>query len=173
MAAMGVGNPPGMAEHEVASLLLAGLATPLVLSVHSVVSFDFAVGIVPGWHATIFPPYFVAGAIYPASPWCSLHPAAAAALRPHDFIPSATCRTWARCSSPPASSSPTANGIEAFTAWYSANQYETFMMWNVWSGRTASTTTTCVSCKHRGAAGALVPLGEGVAGAGCGCLHVQ
>ena len=47
-----------------ASLLLAGLSTPLVLSVHSVVSFDFAVGLIPGWHTTIFPPYFVAGAIY-------------------------------------------------------------------------------------------------------------
>ena len=45
-------------------LLLAGLATPLVLSVHTVVSFDFAIAIVPGWHTTIFPPYFVAGAIY-------------------------------------------------------------------------------------------------------------
>ena len=51
-------------RHETASLLLAGLATPLVLSVHTVVSFDFAFGIVPGWHSTIFPPYFVAGAIY-------------------------------------------------------------------------------------------------------------
>ncbi len=50
--------------HETASLLLAGLATPLVLSVHTIVSFDFAFAIVPGWHATIFPPYFVAGAIY-------------------------------------------------------------------------------------------------------------
>jgi Ni/Fe-hydrogenase subunit HybB-like protein len=50
--------------HETASLLLAGLATPLVLSVHSVVSMDFAISIVPGWHTTIFPPYFVAGAIY-------------------------------------------------------------------------------------------------------------
>ena len=47
-----------------AYLLLAGLATPLVLSVHSVVSLDFAVAIVPGWHSTIFPPYFVAGAIF-------------------------------------------------------------------------------------------------------------
>jgi Ni/Fe-hydrogenase subunit HybB-like protein len=45
-------------------LLLAALATPLVVSVHSVVSFDFAVAILPGWHSTIFPPYFVAGAIY-------------------------------------------------------------------------------------------------------------
>lgn len=51
-------------RYETAYLLLAGLATPLVLSVHTIVSFDFAVGIIPGWHATIFPPYFVAGAIY-------------------------------------------------------------------------------------------------------------
>jgi Ni/Fe-hydrogenase subunit HybB-like protein len=51
-------------NHEMASLLLAGLATPLVVSVHTVVSFDFTVAIVPGWHSTIFPPYFVAGAIY-------------------------------------------------------------------------------------------------------------
>lgn len=51
-------------HYERAYLLLAGLATPLVLSVHSVVSFDFAVSVVPGWHATIFPPYFVAGAIF-------------------------------------------------------------------------------------------------------------
>jgi Ni/Fe-hydrogenase subunit HybB-like protein len=51
-------------RHEMACLLLAGLATPLVLSVHTVVSFDFAFGVVPGWHSTIFPPYFVAGAIY-------------------------------------------------------------------------------------------------------------
>src|SRR5262249_59398256 len=51
-------------RYEKAYLLLAGLATPLVLSVHTVVSFDFAIAILPGWHTTIFPPYFVAGAIY-------------------------------------------------------------------------------------------------------------
>ena len=51
-------------RYETASLLLAGLATPLVLSVHTVISFDFAVAILPGWHTTIFPPYFVAGAVY-------------------------------------------------------------------------------------------------------------
>jgi len=51
-------------RHQIAYALLAGLATPLVLSVHSVVSLDFAVSILPGWHSTIFPPYFVAGAIY-------------------------------------------------------------------------------------------------------------
>jgi Ni/Fe-hydrogenase subunit HybB-like protein len=51
-------------RHQMAYLLLAGLATPLVLSVHSVVSLDFAVAQLPGWHSTIFPPYFVAGALY-------------------------------------------------------------------------------------------------------------
>ena len=51
-------------RYETAYLLLAGLATPLVVSVHTVVSFDFAVSVIPGWHATIFPPYFVAGAVY-------------------------------------------------------------------------------------------------------------
>ena len=51
-------------RYEIVSLVLAGLATPLVLSVHSIVSMDFATSLVPGWHTTIFPPYFVAGAIY-------------------------------------------------------------------------------------------------------------
>ena len=51
-------------RYEMAYLLLAGLATPLVVSVHTVVSFDFTIAVVPGWHSTIFPPYFVAGAIY-------------------------------------------------------------------------------------------------------------
>jgi len=52
------------ARYEIVSLILAGLATPLVLSVHSIVSMDFATSLLPGWHTTIFPPYFVAGAIY-------------------------------------------------------------------------------------------------------------
>ncbi|MFZ4595854.1 MAG: NrfD/PsrC family molybdoenzyme membrane anchor subunit, partial [Verrucomicrobiaceae bacterium] len=51
-------------KNEMAYMLLAALSTPLVLSVHSVVSFDFATSVVPGWHTTIFPPYFVAGAIF-------------------------------------------------------------------------------------------------------------
>jgi molybdopterin-containing oxidoreductase family membrane subunit len=51
-------------RYELAYLILAGLSTPLVLSVHSIVSLDFSVSQVPGWHATFFPPYFVAGAIF-------------------------------------------------------------------------------------------------------------
>ncbi|MGB7190357.1 MAG: NrfD/PsrC family molybdoenzyme membrane anchor subunit [Acidobacteriaceae bacterium] len=65
MLAMGWrGSVRHWARYETSSLLLAGLATPLVLSVHTVISFDFAVALLPGWHTTIFPPYFVAGAIY-------------------------------------------------------------------------------------------------------------
>ena len=63
-AGAGAGASRHWKLHETASLLLAGLATPLVLSVHTVVSFDFTIAILPGWHSTIFPPYFVAGAIY-------------------------------------------------------------------------------------------------------------
>ncbi len=58
------GSQRTWARYEVACVVLAGLATPLVLSVHSIVSMDFATSILPGWHATIFPPYFVAGAVY-------------------------------------------------------------------------------------------------------------
>ena len=65
MFAMGWrGSAVHWSRYETASILLAGLATPLVISVHTVVSFDFAVAQLPGWHTTIFPPYFVAGAIY-------------------------------------------------------------------------------------------------------------
>jgi len=58
------GTAAQWAEHRVAYILLAALAAPLVVSVHSIVSLDFAIGLVPGWHSTIFPPYFVVGAIY-------------------------------------------------------------------------------------------------------------
>lgn len=58
------GSTRHWSRYETTCLLLAGLCTPLVVSVHSVVSMDFAIGIIPGWHTTIFPPYFVAGAVY-------------------------------------------------------------------------------------------------------------
>ncbi|HJL17596.1 MAG TPA: NrfD/PsrC family molybdoenzyme membrane anchor subunit [Sandaracinaceae bacterium LLY-WYZ-13_1] len=63
--AMGWRGSARHARHlKIAQLMLAGLATPLVISVHTIVSFDFAVGVTPGWHSTVFPPYFVAGAIF-------------------------------------------------------------------------------------------------------------
>jgi len=58
------GSAKAWMHYEAVSLILAGLATPLVLSVHTIVSFDFATSVIPGWHTTIFPPYFVAGAIF-------------------------------------------------------------------------------------------------------------
>ena len=85
-------------RYETASLLLAGLATPLVLSVHTVISFDFAVAVLPGWHTTIFPPYFVAGAIY--SGFAMVHhaghsdPQVLPPRRPDHRC--ATSTTWAR-----------------------------------------------------------------------------
>jgi Ni/Fe-hydrogenase subunit HybB-like protein len=65
VAAFGwTGSTKHWQRHESLSLVLAGLSTPLVLSVHTIVSFDFATSVIPGWHTTIFPPYFVAGAIF-------------------------------------------------------------------------------------------------------------
>jgi molybdopterin-containing oxidoreductase family membrane subunit len=65
MTALGwTGSTKHWQRHEALSLVLAGLSTPLVLSVHTIVSFDFATSVIPGWHTTIFPPYFVAGAIF-------------------------------------------------------------------------------------------------------------
>ncbi|MEM7552274.1 MAG: NrfD/PsrC family molybdoenzyme membrane anchor subunit [Bacteroidota bacterium] len=58
------GGAKNWERYESVSLILAGIATPLVLSVHTIVSFDFATSVIPGWHTTIFPPYFVAGAIF-------------------------------------------------------------------------------------------------------------
>jgi molybdopterin-containing oxidoreductase family membrane subunit len=118
-------------RYETAYLILAGMSTPLVLSVHTVVSFDFSVGIIPGWHATIFPPYFVAGAIYagfamvlllaiPLRRWYGLE----------DFITMRHLENMAKVT--------LVTGLivfygymsEAFFAFYSANGYEKYMMRN-------------------------------------------
>jgi molybdopterin-containing oxidoreductase family membrane subunit len=118
-------------RYDTAYLLLAGISTPLVLSVHSVVSLDFAVSIVPGWHATIFPPYFVAGAIYAgfAMVLTLLIP-----LRRlyglEDFI---TMRHVHNCAKVMlATGLIVAYGYlcEAFYGWYGGNLYERYMIHN-------------------------------------------
>jgi molybdopterin-containing oxidoreductase family membrane subunit len=122
-------------RYELASLLLAGLATPLVVSVHTIVSFDFAVGIVPGWHATIFPPYFVAGAIYAGF---AMVLTLAIPLRRiyglQDFITMQHLNYMGRIVL--ATGLVVAYGytMEAFMAWYSGNIYEQFMMINRFTG---------------------------------------
>jgi molybdopterin-containing oxidoreductase family membrane subunit len=122
-------------RYETAYLLLAGLATPLVISVHTVVSFDFAVGIVPGWHATIFPPYFVAGAIYAGF---AMVLTLAIPLRRlyglQDFITARHLQNMAKVML--ATGLIVAYGymVEAFMAWYSGNPYEKYMIWNRMTG---------------------------------------
>jgi Ni/Fe-hydrogenase subunit HybB-like protein len=122
-------------RYEKAYLLLAGLSTPLVLSVHTVVSFDFAVGIVPGWHTTIFPPYFVAGAIYSGFAMVLvLAIPIRAAYNLRDMI---TDRHLDNCAKfMLATGMIVAYGYiaETFFGWYSGNPYEWSMMWNRWTG---------------------------------------
>jgi len=118
-------------RYEVAYLLLAGLATPLVVSVHTVVSFDFAVGIVPGWHSTIFPPYFVAGAIYSGFAMVlTLAIPLRAAYHLEDFITMRHLENMAKVML--ATGLIVAYGyiMELFMAWYSGNTYESFTAWN-------------------------------------------
>jgi len=118
-------------RYQTAYLLLAGLATPLVVSVHTVVSFDFAVAILPGWHSTIFPPYFVAGAIY--SGFAMVLTLAIPIRRFYglqDFITMRHINNMAKIML--ATGLVVAYGyfIETFMAWYSGNPYETSVMLN-------------------------------------------
>jgi len=118
-------------RYEMASLLLAGLSTPLVLSVHSVVSFDFAVSMIPGWHTTIFPPYFVAGAIYAGFAMVlTLMIPMRMIYGLEDFINERHLNNMAKVML--ASGLIVGYGyfMEQFIAWYSASIYEGFMMQN-------------------------------------------
>jgi Ni/Fe-hydrogenase subunit HybB-like protein len=118
-------------NYEAAYLLLAGLATPLVVSVHTVVSFDFAIGIVPGWHSTIFPPYFVAGAIYQGFAMViTLALPLRAAFGLQDFITTRHLQNMAKVMLATGLIVVYGYAIEVFFAWYSANPYEQFMIWN-------------------------------------------
>ena len=118
-------------RYEMASLLLAGLSTPLVLSVHSVVSLDFAVALIPGWHTTIFPPYFVAGAIYAGFAMVlTLMIPMRMIYGLEDFINERHLNNMAKVML--ASGMIVAYGyfMEQLIAWYSASTYEGFMMQN-------------------------------------------
>ena len=116
---------------EWAYLLLAALATPLVLSVHSVVSFDFAVAQLPGWHSTIFPPYFVAGAIFSG---CAMVITLAVPARSLFGLKSLiTMRHLDNMNKLILGTSllvAYSYGIELFMAWYGANSYEAFAQRN-------------------------------------------
>ncbi len=122
-------------RYEKAGLLLAGLSTPLVVSVHTVVSFDFAVAMVPGWHTTIFPPYFVAGAIYsgfamvltlmiPVRKFYGLE----------DIITMRHLNNMAKVTLATGLIVGYGYMFEAFFGYYSADVYEKFMIWNRMTG---------------------------------------
>jgi len=126
------------ARYEKAYLILAGLSTPLVLSVHSIVSFDFAVSLVPGWHTTIFPPYFVAGAIYagfamvltltiPVRRWYHLE--GLITIRHLENMGKIVMATGFIVIY--------GYAMEVFISWYSAGPYEGFMMYNRMTGQYA------------------------------------
>ena len=122
-------------RYEALYILLAGIATPLVLSVHTVVSFDFAIAIVPGWHTTIFPPYFVAGAIYSGFAMVLV-----LAIPIRHFYHLESMITMRHLQN--AAKIMLATGLivgygylfEAFMAFYSGSTYERFMMQNRWFG---------------------------------------
>jgi molybdopterin-containing oxidoreductase family membrane subunit len=122
------GSNRGWSHYEKAYLLLAGLSTPLVLSVHSIVSYDFAVSQVPGWHTTIFPPYFVAGAIFsgfgmvlsllvPLRKFCHLEEIVT--VRHVELMCKVVLATGSMVGY--------AYAMEFFIAWYSGNPYERFL----------------------------------------------
>jgi molybdopterin-containing oxidoreductase family membrane subunit len=118
-------------RYETAYLLLAGLATPLVVSVHTVVSFDFAISIIPGWHTTIFPPYFVAGAIYSGFAMVlTLVIPIRALYGLEDFITLRHLQNMAKVLLVTGLIVAYGYMTEAFIAWYGQNRYETFMLWN-------------------------------------------
>ena len=174
----------GSARHwsvyETASLLLAGLATPLVLSVHTVVSFDFAIAIVPGWHSTIFPPYFVAGAIYSGF---AMVLALAIPLRSvYGLQGLITDKHLDNCGKVMLATGwivAYAYMMETFAAWYGGNTYEQAAFWHRMTGPYAFQYWCLVDVQHRGAAiplvqaraqqsGAAVHFGDRGADAACG-----
>jgi molybdopterin-containing oxidoreductase family membrane subunit len=122
-------------RYEVAYLLFAGLATPLVISVHSIVALDFAVSVIPGWHTTIFPPYFVAGAVFSgfAMVLTLVIPVRAIYNLKH-IITMRHIDNMAKIM--------LATGLmvfygylnEIFFGWYSAHEYEMYMIWNRMTG---------------------------------------
>jgi Ni/Fe-hydrogenase subunit HybB-like protein len=129
------GSARHWSRYETASLLLAGLATPLVISVHSVVSLDFSAGIVPGWHSTIFPPYFVAGAIYAGF---AMVMTLAIPLRKlyglQDFITMKHLDNMAKILLATGLIVGYGYVIEAFFGYYSGNIYERYMVLNRMEG---------------------------------------
>jgi Ni/Fe-hydrogenase subunit HybB-like protein len=134
-------------RYEITYLILAALATPLVLSVHTVVSFDFAVAILPGWHSTIFPPYFVAGAIYSGFAMVLV---LAIPLRTfyglQDFITLRHLQNSAKVMLATGLIVGYGYGLEAFMGFYSGNIFEKFTQVNRMFGPYATSYWALIFC---------------------------
>jgi Ni/Fe-hydrogenase subunit HybB-like protein len=134
-------------HYERAYLLLAGLATPLVLSVHSVVSFDFAVAQLPGWHTTIFPPYFVAGAIFSGMAMVvTLMVICRVAFKLTDLITMLHFDRMSRLILLTGSMVGYGYATEFFISWYSGNPFEQFVFINRAMGPYAWAYWIMISC---------------------------
>jgi molybdopterin-containing oxidoreductase family membrane subunit len=134
-------------RYETVYLLLAGLATPLVVSVHTIVSWDFATALIPGWHATIFPPYFVAGAIFSGLAMVlTLMLIARKTMRLEDYINGRHVDVMCKLILLTSGIVALAYATEFFTAQYSGNPYEQFVFLNRAFGPYAWAYWTMVTC---------------------------
>jgi len=134
-------------HYEMAYLLLAGLSTPLVLSVHSVVSTDFATSVIPGWHTTIFPPYFVAGAIFSGFAMVTtLSIIVRKIFALENIITIRHLENMQKILLVTGLMVGYAYGVEFFTAWYSGNLYERFTFLNRAFGPYAWAYWIMISC---------------------------
>lgn len=125
------GSTRSWARYEVVSLVLAGISTPLVLSVHTIVSMDFATSLVPGWHTTIFPPYFVAGAIFSGFGMVlTLLVIARKVMNYEDYITIGHLEAMCKVVMLTGSMVGFAYITEFFVAWYSGVQYEQYAFLN-------------------------------------------
>jgi molybdopterin-containing oxidoreductase family membrane subunit len=134
-------------HYEMAYLILAGFATPLVLSVHTIVSFDFAVSIMPGWHTTIFPPYFVAGAVF--SGFAMVQNVLIVIRKVFKIEHIITLDTLEKMNKVMLATGMMvgyAYAMEFFIAWYSGNPIEQFVFLNRALGPYAWAYWTMVSC---------------------------
>jgi molybdopterin-containing oxidoreductase family membrane subunit len=141
------GSARTWSRYEVACTLLAALATPLVVSVHSVVSTDFATAVIPGWHATLFPPYFVIGAVFSGfSMVLTLMITARKVMNLEDYITKRHIGAMCKVVVFTGSIVSLAYLTEIFNAWYSGNPYEQFVFMNRAFGPFAWAFWTMVSC---------------------------
>ena len=129
------GSARTWSRYEYISLILAGLSTPLVLSVHTIVSMDFATSVIPGWHTTIFPPYFVAGAIFSGFAMVqNLMLVTRVVYKLEDYITFEHIESMNKIITLTGSIVGVAYLTEFFIAWYSGVEYESYAFYNRMAG---------------------------------------